>query len=165
MSTSIYEEGIKEASKNNTDKRFPNSSVAHARLLIKEIINNSDKELWLLSSTFHESFYKGLETEFKTFLSDDAHKINVIVSEDSDGLVDRLESSFSDNFIVKKIPKSSFPKDNESKEYINYIVNDTNAYRYEYNETEIDEGIVQAIANFNNKKEATILIDNFKSLV
>jgi hypothetical protein len=165
MSASVYEKGVKDASKNNIDRRFPNSSVAHARLLIKEIINNSNKELWLLSSTFYEPFYRGLEANFRTFLSDKTHKINVIVSENSTGLIDKLKNDFSDNFIVSKIKKSAFPKDKESKNIVNYIVNDTNAYRYEYNETEIDEGIVQAIANFNNEKEAALLINNFKGLV
>lgn len=57
------------------------------------------------------------------------------------------------------------PIDKNTQEYVNYIVNDKNAYRYEYSDKNIDLGIVEAIANFNSPEEAKILLDNFNNLL
>jgi hypothetical protein len=44
-----YIQDIKNAAQNNLDKRFPNSSLEHARYLVKEIINHSNKRVYSLS--------------------------------------------------------------------------------------------------------------------
>ena len=47
---------------------------------------------------------------------------------------------------------------------VNYIVNDNNAYRYEYSDKDLEYGSVSAIANFNNKKESDYLIKIFNKI-
>lgn len=158
-----YLKDIQEAVKNKIDKRFPNSSVEHARLLVKEIINDSNNKVYSLSSTFHQDFYKSIETEIINFLKKPNSEFNLIISSDENGLVSELKEQYP-NFHVKKVAKSKLPKDNETKEYINYIVNDNNSFRYEYSEKNLDVGIVEAIANFNSPSEAKALINNFNSL-
>ena len=159
-----YLKDIQEAVKNKTNKRFPNSSVEHARLLVKEIINDSNEKVYSLSSTFHKDFYASIETEIINFLKKPNSEFNLIISSDENGLVSKLKKEYP-NFHVKQVAKSKLPKHNETKEYINYIVNDNNSFRYEYSENNIDVGVVEAIANFNSPSEAEALISNFNSLL
>lgn len=165
MSLSVYERDVKEASRKNLDKRFPNSSIAHAKLLIQEIINNADKEIWLLSSNFNLSFYTSIKEDIEKFLADKTHTLNIIVASNENSLLKELIKKFPGQLKIKQVNKEQLPKDTDSEEYVNYIVNDTNAYRYEYSEKGIDQGNVEAIANFNNPEEASYLKKNFQSIL
>jgi len=62
------------------------------------------------------------------------------------------------------IKDDKFPIDKDSNEKVNYIVNDNNAYRYEYSDKDLEYGSVSAIANFNNKKESDYLIKIFNKI-
>lgn len=159
-----YIKDIQNAVKNKIDKRFPNSSVEHARLLVKEIINHSNKKVYSLSSNFHQDFYLSIEDEIVNFLKKPDTEFNLIITTDENNLVTKLKEAYP-NFKVKKIPRSSMPKDSNTNEYINYIVNDNDAFRYEYSEKNIDVGVVEAVANFNSHDEAEILIGNFNHLL
>jgi hypothetical protein len=158
-----YIQDVKNAANNNIDKRFPNSSIEHARQLVKEIINHSDKKIYSLSSNFHQDFYKSIESEIVNFLQKPDSEFNLIISNNENGLVTELKEKYT-NFKVKQVERNKLPKNDITDEYINYIVNDNNAFRYEYSEKNIDVGIVEAIANFNSPKESDILISNFHSI-
>lgn len=165
VNLSAYERDVKEASNKKLDKRFPNSSLAHARLLTKEIIKSADKEIWLLTSDFNSAFYMSIQKEIEDFLNDPSHIFQVIVASNHNTFLKDLIAKFPNQLKVKQVNKEQLPKDNDTQEYVNYILNDTNAYRYEYSEKNIKEGIVEAIANFYSPKETSYLKDNFKSLL
>jgi hypothetical protein len=158
-----YIRDVKNAAKNNINKRFPNSSLEHARQLVKEIINHSDKKIYSLSSNFHQDFYKSVEDEIVNFLQKPDSEFNLIISNNENSLVTELKEKYK-NFKVKQVERNKLPKNDTTDEHINYIVNDNNAFRYEYSEKNIDVGIVEAIANFNSPEEADILINNFNSI-
>jgi hypothetical protein len=138
--------------------------VEHARLLVKEIINHSNKKVYSLSSNFHQDFYLSIENEIVNFLKKPNSEFNLIIATDENKLVTKLKKAYP-NFKVKKVDKSIMPKDSNTGENINYIVNDSNAFRYEYSEKNIDVGVVEAVANFNSHNEAEILIGNFNYLL
>ncbi|MDD2886811.1 MAG: hypothetical protein PHY66_03340 [Aliarcobacter sp.] len=165
MTIKEYKKEISDAIKNNLDKRFPNSSIEHAKILVKEIINNSDKEVFSLSSNFNQDFYLSLEKEIRNFLNKPNSKFNLIVANDENGIISKLKKEYPNQFVVRFIEKNEMPIDKNSQEHVNYIVNDKNAYRYEYSDKNIDIGIVEAIANFNNPEESKILLDNFNKLL
>lgn len=166
MTINEYKKEISNAIENKLNKRFPNSSIEHAKILMKEIINHSDKEIYTLSSNFNQDFYLSLEEEIGNFLTkrNDA-KFNLIVANDENGIITKLKEQYPGKFIVHYINKENMPTDKKSQEYVNYIVNDQNAYRYEYSDKNIDLGLVEAIANFNSPEESKILINNFNKLL
>lgn len=165
MTIKEYKKEISDAIKNSLDKRFPNSSIEHAKILVKEIINNSDKEVFSLSSSFNQDFYLSLEKEIRNFLNKPNAKFNLIVANGENGIISKLKEEYPNQFVVRFIEKNEMPIDKNSQEHVNYIVNDKNAYRYEYSDKNIDIGIVEAIANFNNPEESKILLDNFNKLL
>ena len=65
---------------------------------------------------------------------------------------------------MKFISEDKFPTDNDTKERVNYIVNDNNAFRYEYSDKNIQHGVVNAIANFNHAQDSKILSDMFEKI-
>lgn len=165
MTIKEYKKEISDAIKNNINKRFPNSSIEHAKILVKEIINNSDKEIYSLSSSFNQDFYLSLEKEIRNFLNKKETKFHLMVGNKENGIISKLKNEYPGQFIVTFIEKEKMPIDKNTQEYVNYIVNDKNAYRYEYSDKNIDLGIVEAIANFNSPEEAKILLDNFNNLL
>lgn len=165
MTIKEYKKEISDAIKDGLDKRFPNSSIEHAKILVKEIINNSDKEVFSLSSSFNQDFYLSLEKEIRNFLNRPNTKFNLIVANNENGIISKFKKEYPKQFIVRLIEKDQMPVDKNSQEHVNYIVNDKNAYRYEYSDKNIDIGIVEAIANFNNPEESKVLLDNFNKLL
>jgi len=71
---------------------------------------------------------------------------------------------FPEQFKVKFISEDKFPTDNDTSERVNYIVNDNNAFRYEYSDKNIRHGVVNAFANFNHEKDSKILNDVFEEI-
>jgi sugar-specific transcriptional regulator TrmB len=165
MTIKEYKKEISDAIKDGLDRRFPNSSIEHAKILVKEIINNSDKEVFSLSSSFNQDFYLSLEKEIRNFLNRPNTKFNLIVANNENGIISKFKKEYPKQFIVRLIEKDEMPVDKNSQEHVNYIVNDKNAYRYEYSDKNIDIGIVEAIANFNNPEESKVLLDNFNKLL
>lgn len=158
-----YLDDVHEAIAKKLDKRFPNSTLEHARVLVKEIINHADKNVYLLSSTFNQEFYESIKLQVVDFLNKKESNFYLIVTSDGNGLIRQLQDKHA-NFHVYHIDKSILPQDEDSQEYVNYIVNDKNAFRYEYSDKDIDKGIVEAIANFNSADEASLLIQFFHEL-
>jgi len=159
-----YERIVKEAARKRLDKRIPNSTLMHAYLLVKELINNADKEVRILSSKFNEGFYTSLFNEIKNFLSKKDSKLYIITTKENK-LLNELKNFFKDKIHIHIISKDKMPKDIKRGKIVNYIVTDTNGYRYEYDDSDIEYGIVEGFANFNNEKEAKYLIKNFKELL
>ena len=158
-----YLDDVHEAITKKLNKRFPNSTLEHARVLVKEIINHADKNVYLLSSTFNQEFYESIRPQVVDFLNKKESNFYLIVTSDGNGLIRQLQDQHA-NFHVYRIDKNILPQDEDSQEYINYIVNDKNAFRYEYSDKDIDKGIVEAIANFNSAEETDLLIQFFNDL-
>jgi len=162
-----YELDVVNARKNKLDKRFGNSIVEHARVLTREIILDAKHRVRILSDSFNEFFYSKLEKNIVNFLQEDNKNIfELIVSEEKrdNSLIDKLKNQFPEQFQVKYIPQNQFPKDDESGEYVNYIVNDHNAFRYEYSDRNIQHGVVKAIANFNHQDDSAVLNNMFEEI-
>ena len=162
-----YAQEVHNAAKNKTNKRFPNSTIRHAKILIKEIINQAKNEIYLLSSNFNEEFYRTLEDQIKNFFNrtPDSKFFLIITSQGANSFLNELKNNYDDRFIITHIDEKKLPVDPDTNEYVNYIVNDQNAFRYEYSDKDVDIGVVEAIANFNSKKESKELIEYFKSLI
>ena len=162
-----YKKDVVYARKNKIDKRFANSIIEHARILTKEIILDAKSNIKILSDSFNEYFYSSLKKEIEDFLSKDNTSIHVIVAKghEENKLLKYFQNKFPSKFKINFIEHDKFPKDNDTKEYVNYIVNDNKAFRYEYSDKEIHNGHVNAIANFNNEKDSNFLNDFFKKII
>ena len=159
-----YEKDVINARKNKLDQRFANSIIEHARILTKEIIIDADKKVSILSDSFNEFFYSKIEDNINNFLKKDSNNIFELIVIDiqkNNNLIKKFQKDFPKQFKVKFISEDKFPTDNDTHERVNYIVNDNNAFRYEYSDKNIQHGVVNAIANFNHPKDTKILSDMF----
>jgi len=162
-----YEKDVINARKNKLDQRFSNSIIEHAKILTREIILDAKKEVRVLSDSFNEFFYSKLEDEIINFLQkSDTNTFELIVSSNQkeNSLIKKFQQKFPNQFKVKFIEEKNFPIDNDTGERVNYVVNDNNAFRYEYSDKNIQHGVVSAIANFNNEKDAQILNKMFEQI-
>jgi len=162
-----YEKIVKNARKEKKDERFANSSIAHARILTSEILLDANNSVKILSDSFNEYFYSKLYIPIENYLKRDAlNKFEVITSKgkENNSVLSELKQRFQDQVKLIFIKDDKFPIDKDSNEKVNYIVNDNNAYRYEYSDKDLEYGSVSAIANFNNKKESDYLIKIFNKI-
>jgi hypothetical protein len=162
-----YEKDVINARKNKLNQRFANSLIEHAKILTKEIILDANKKVSILSDSFNEFFYSKLEENIVNFLKkDNENIIELIVSDKQkqNKLIKELQTKFPTQFKVRFISEDKFPTDNDTKEKVNYIVNDNNAFRYEYSDKNIQHGVVNAIANFNHSQDSKILTDMFEKI-
>ena len=162
-----YERDVIYARENKLDQRFANSIIEHARILTKEIILDANKKVSILSDSFNEFFYSKLEENISNFLQKDSTNIFELIVSDKqkeNSLIQKLQKEFPNQFKVKFIAEDKFPTDNDTQERVNYIVNDNNAFRYEYSDKNIQHGVVNAIANFNHEKDSKILNDMFEQI-
>lgn len=164
-----FKKDFKFARENKLDKRFANSIIDNSIILTKEIIFDSNKHIKILSTSFNEYFYSNLKEDIEIFLAKDEALIELIVAKKSENnqLIKYFSEKFTNKFVVKFIEHSNFPKDNDTKEYVNYIVNDNNAFRYEFSTKKIHSGYINAIANFNNAKDSeqlNIYFDKLKTI-
>ena len=168
-----YGKAVEQAREKKIDKRFPNSVVDHALILIKNIIIDANHEVKVLSDSFNEGFYSQLENDFVNFLNKaPKNRLKIISSTNLDNsniinnIINKLNYSADSNekVMIKLVPIEQFPKDNSTDETVNFVVNDNNAFRYEYSDKDLSDGIVSAIANFNNKKDSDLLNKHFDTM-
>ncbi len=159
-----YTSSVEDSATNNTDKRFANSSTEHARLLTEELIKSANSEVCILTDSFQDKFYNSVKPALINFLDKSDTKLKVITTNQDSDTLNYLMTKYPAKVSKKLINKDSLPKDKDSNESINYLFNDTNGFRYEYSDKNIDDGIVEAIANFNSKKEREYLKNNFDNM-
>jgi len=159
-----YLDFVKDSAKNKINKRFANSSLEHARLLTEELIMSAEKEVLILTDKFTDKFYSSVTPTIKKFLKKDYTILKIITICENSKMLEELKNEFSDKILIKEVDSNFLPKDKQSNEVINYLINDTNGFRYEYSDKNIDKGIVEAIANFNSKKETEQLRNHFNEL-
>jgi len=162
-----YEKDVVYAREHNIDQRFSNSIIEHAIILTKEIIIDANKKVSVLSDSFNEFFYFKLEDNIIKFLrksKSNIFELIVIDKQKNNNLINKLKKEFPNQFKVKYISEDKFPIDNDTSKRVNYIVNDNNAFRYEYNDKYIQNGVVNAVVNFNHKEDSKILNDMFEEI-
>jgi hypothetical protein len=161
-----YEDYVKEAVEKKLDERFANSSLEHAKVLIKYIFLDAKHSVKILTDSFNEYFYSSLLEHIENFLNKNSNnKLEIIVKKyENNSILEYLENRFKGQVKIVQKNENELPKDKDTGEIANYIVNDNNAYRYEYSDKDLKYGIVEAIANFNNKEEADILLNNFEQI-
>jgi len=162
-----YAKDVIYARINKLDQRFTNSIIEHAKILTREIILDAKQEIRVLSDSFNEFFYSKLEDDIINFLQkNESNTFELIVSnkQKENHLIKKFQQNFPSQFKVKFIEEDKFPTDDDTKERVNYIVNDNNAFRYEYSDKNIQHGVVNAIANFNHEQDTKILNDMFEQI-
>ena len=162
-----YEKDVINARKNKLDQRFANSIIEHAEILTREIILDAKQNIRVLSDSFNEFFYSKIKNEIVNFLQKDKSNIFELIVADKqkeNSLIKDFQENFPNQFKVKFVNEDKFPTDDDTKERVNYIVNDNNAFRYEYSDKNIQHGVVSAIANFNHEKDTKILNEMFEQL-
>jgi sugar-specific transcriptional regulator TrmB len=159
-----YTNSVREAAKNNTNFRYANSTLEHAKVLTEELIKHSNKEICMVSDEFFDDFYYSIRTTIKNFLNKKDAVFKLIISKKGSKLAKELKANYPNNFLIKIVSTDKLPKDNETKETINYLINDTNGFRYEYSDKDAKNGLVKAIANFNSPDEREILHKAFDIL-
>jgi len=161
-----YEDYVKEAVEKKLNERFANSSLEHAEILVKYIFLDAKHNVKILTDSFNEYFYSLVLEHIKNYLKkDNKNSLEIIVKEyKNNSILDFLQANFSKQVHIIKKNKDELPKDKDTGEIANYIFNDNNAYRYEYSDKDLQYGIVEAIANFNNKEEVNILLHNFEKI-
>lgn len=163
-----YKTQVNEAAGKNSNRVFSNSSLEHAYFLTQKLIHNANHEIKIITRKFDARFYQDLLPDFKSFLEKDKkNKLAIGIMEgDNNMLLKDLKSQFDNqveiHFFSKAQSQALINKDKDV--YINYFVNDTNGFRYEYEDEKIDDGVVSAFANFNDEKSARVLRDFFDKL-
>ena len=105
-----------------------------------------------------------IRATIKNFLNKKDAVFKLIISKKGSQLAKELKEDYPNNFLIKIVSTDKLPKDNETKETINYLINDTNGFRYEYSDKDAKNGLVKAIANFNSPDEREILHKAFDIL-
>lgn len=159
-----YVEAVKESARNNTSFRYANSTLEHAKILTEELIKAADKEVCMLSDEFFDNFYMGLSSTIEDFLKKNGTVFKLIVSKNGSKLASDLSDKYPAKFLTKVKEKKDLPTDKDTKETINYLINDKNGFRYEFSDKNADDGIVEAFADFNSPQERDILKNNFDRL-
>jgi hypothetical protein len=118
----------------------------------------------MLSNTFHNGFYSALKPVIKAFLDKDGTKFKLLTSDENSKILQELKDEYPDKFITKIVPLKQFPIDKDSEEEVNFLINDQNGFRYEYSDKNINNGLVEAVANFNSSSEVDYLREHFNTL-
>ncbi len=159
-----YTSSVKNSARNNTNKRFANSNLEHAKLLTEELIKSADTEICMLTDSFHDKFYSSVKPTLIQFLEKQNASLKVIIANNNSNVLNDLVSKYPKQVLKKVITFDKLPKDKDSDEYINYLINDTNGFRYEYSDKNLNDGIVEAIANFNSQEERDRLKNHFDEI-
>jgi len=159
-----YLNAVKESANKHINKRFANSSLEHAKLLIEELIKHADSEVCMITDNFYDNFYSSLKPTLINFLEKENTTLKVIVANNNSNVLNDLIGKYPDKVKKKNIELSDLPKDKSSNESINYLINDTNGFRYEYSDKNLNNGIVEAIANFNSQEERDRLKNHFNTM-
>ena len=159
-----YASSVRDSAEKHLDKRYANSSLEHARLLTEELIKHSKKEVCMLSNSFHNGFYSSLKPTIESFLSKEDVTFKLITSDNDSNILQELKATFPKKFLTKVVSLEDFPTDKDSEEEVNFLINDTDGFRYEYSDKRIQDGLVEAVANFNSPEETNYLKTHFDSL-
>jgi hypothetical protein len=145
--------------KNKIDLRFINSNIEDSIAITQEIIIDAKTRVSVLSDSFNEFFYSKLEESIIYFLNkseENRFELVVLDTINDNELIQKFRNDFSIQFQVKCISEYAFPIDNDTQNRVNYIVNDNNAFRYEYG--------TKSISNFNNEQDAKVLVETFNHI-
>ena len=159
-----YTNSVKDSATSNINKRFANSSLEHAKLLTEELVKSANTEVCLLTDNFHDKFYSSVKPTLINFLDKPNTTLKVVIANNNSNTLNDLISEYPTQVLKKVIKLSDLPKDKGSNEYINYLINDTNGFRYEYSDKNLNDGIVEAIANFNSLEEREHLKNHFDNM-
>lgn len=157
-----YKEFVADCAKNRKNEVIPNSNMAHAQLIVSNIFKLADKEVCIVSTEFYRPFYSRLLPSIEDFLKKNDASLSVLTTRDADSdFISSLRDKFKDKFNYKKIANKNLLFDKDTNSYLNFIVNDTNSFRYEESDGEKENGVVTAVANFNDEKFSKSLRDAF----
>ena len=159
-----YKNSVKDSAAKNINKRFANSSLEHAKLLTEELVKSANTEVCVLTDSFHDKFYSSVKPTLMNFLEKPNTTLKVIIANNNSKVLNDLISKYPEQVLKKVITFDKLPKDKDSDEYINYLINDTNGFRYEYSDKNLNDGIVEAIANFNSQEERERLKSHFDEM-
>jgi len=164
-----YQTIIKELSRSSRDEYMDNSDPVHAEIVIKELLERADKEVYILTDHFSEKFYRNLFEELLNFLkkgkklhilSLNSLRDNIVLKKLKEELGDRFE----DLVEIRIIPED---KKDELRvpdgRFENFIIDDRKGVRYELLE-DIKNNIASAIVNFGNEELHRELKQKFSEL-
>lgn len=165
----MYKTQVDEAAAKNLNKVFSNSSLEHAYFLTQKLFHSADSNIKIVTRKFNSAFYEQLMPDLLSFLEKkETNYIHIAIMErHENGILKKLIKAFPEQVILHWLDEkqSSALTNKEQHVYINFLVNDQNGFRYEYQDENMEDGIVSAFANFNDPTSANVLDNFFDTLV
>jgi sugar-specific transcriptional regulator TrmB len=183
--TPIFDEDIPTYSRllyllrsKNSDQLIRNDSVAHASVLVANLVENAEKEILIYSSSFCKSFY--LSDEVRKAFEQSSKKnipLKVLIHYDlsseealigqKESIKTYIEEIYKNSTFEYKFLNPTTPISFEGKFLNNFMVADRMSFRYEKSEPSREACIsgtptkTLAIGSINDKETANTLADAF----
>lgn len=156
-----YENIVRELARTKEDKALSNTTMAHAFIGIRSLIENAENRIKIISNEFYEDFWVKLQPFLNKFLEKDGSNLEVIILEkyDEKGALSKLKKNFSGKinlFILKR-------KEMMKKIY-NFVTVDPVGYRLELSDNEKKNKIVKGVINFGDNKGTSSLNELFETI-
>jgi len=162
----LYSTIIKRLSKQNLDFEIDNSNPLHARIVMRELLNRARREVYILSDSFKEEFYKELSEELLNFVKKGKKLKLLMINElPSNLILEKLCEESSNNVEVRVATEEGkeFLWEKDNSKYLNFFLDDYSGVRWEREEN-IRNGITKALVNFGNKKLHDELLERFQEV-
>lgn len=159
-----YEEIIKECADKDSNTPIANSTIEHARIASKYLINKAKKVIRIVTNGFYEEFWKDLENDIGEFIKKDpTNIIEVIIVRESEfkphGTLGRINSDFPNRIVAYTLDEKKL-----EKKAPNFLTIDEKGYRYEYSDEKKKNKLVEGVINFGDAKNTTSLNSLFNSI-
>jgi len=149
-----YEQIIAENCKNESNLPIPNSTMYHAFIGLKYLINKANKNIRIVSECFYEDFWKDLYPFIVNFLGKPESFLDVIIIKEYNekGIIKKLKTQFPNNIFFFKFQE----KELETKTP-NFVTIDQKGYRFELSDEKKKDRLVEGVINFGDAEGTAVL--------
>lgn len=168
----LYRRYIQRLREEESEELFKNSDSDHAVIVLSELFQSAEEEVWILTQTMSDDIYQTKECLYslEKFLNKENVKLRIILAEFDEkkwksSRISKTLSSYN-NGEKKKVEvyqtklDISFIVDKDVRQKINFAVADARSYRFE-----LDIQTREAIGSFNGKSQAERLVDLFNKII
>lgn len=160
-----YEKIVERCAKGRIDEALPNSSLDHAFIGIKHLIQMAGSKVKIVSSYFYEDFWLDLYPYLSSFLNKrDDSNLSVVICDKTkyknDGVLGKLKKDFP-----RKVNVSFLENMHEIDKIINFVTIDPYGYRFELSDKDKEKRLVSGIINFGDKNISASLSKTFQTFV
>lgn len=157
-----YEEIVKTAAENKSDKNIPNSTMAHAEIGLRYLLGNAREEstIQVVTRSFYGPFWGKLKSMLIRFFENNGI-LEVILLQDPDDILVDLKEKYKKNiktFLLGEKLKKNAPI------IPHFVVIEPAGYRIELSDKQKQEKIVEGFVNFGDGEGTSQLKEFFDKL-